>query len=791
MIQQGPMELSAEQQFLIRQVIEKKKSVFFTGSAGTGKSVLLRHLIEELKMHYLSGNVAVTASTGIAACNIGGCTLHSFAGVGLGKGSVDQLVEKILSKKQARARWRKAKVLIIDEIPDAILPSTLEQQKKQQNEGSTAPPMPSITTGRTTTIIKAEDLANMENEDEFDYLPEMDVPAGPLAHENIHSPDDSINTTSSSSPSSPSSPTSFSEDPFAPSAQVPPSELVLPVVEPEDPKLCFESRAWKECIDYTLQLTEVFRQRDPLFIKMLTEMRHGQLSEETCQIFRTLRRVPSYADDGIRPTELYALRRQVEAANHRYLAELPGSLYIYEPQDSGPMASLMNKHSIAPSVLQLKKDAQVMLIKNLSSTLVNGSMGIVVGFQRDVTYADNGALVESHFPIVRFPREDMDYVVRPEEWKMEMPNGQVIASRIQTMERVKVDMGNIFEAGQAYVALSRATTLAGLQVLNFDRRSVQADERVAEFYRGLETVRELMDREAAQAEERMKRAAARKKRRKRAKTTEAAVIEEAAPPAQAPTTATAADEQSPTMAPNRPINAPSALDAPAVFPSNGGLSQPLVFQAAGAVQEGSGAGPGFKDGLGTQWLELEKKKWLDEAKKQWLQEMEEQNRRAKEEQGPIMDAADATRVVTSSVATETEAERKTVEVVEKNEKKPTRRAVEDLWTNANVAAAAVAAAAFDNTSSREVIPVVPAVPASLPSSALPTQKSVAPASKFKPTNRAPTTTSTQAPKPRADSSQPTVASKNMKPRPVEEVVERSWQKSIVIIKAKDNKTRQS
>jgi ATP-dependent DNA helicase PIF1 len=99
----------------MEQVLQNKKSVFFTGSAGTGKSVLLRQLIENLKEHYLPGQVAVTASTGIAACNIGGCTLHAFAGIGLGSGTVDQLMVKLDSNKRAKTRWRRVKVLIIDE----------------------------------------------------------------------------------------------------------------------------------------------------------------------------------------------------------------------------------------------------------------------------------------------------------------------------------------------------------------------------------------------------------------------------------------------------------------------------------------------------------------------------------------------------------------------------------------------------------------------------------------------------------------------------------------------------
>ncbi|KAI9256214.1 hypothetical protein BY458DRAFT_307806 [Sporodiniella umbellata] len=67
--------LSAEQQAVLDLVSRDQKSLFFTGSAGTGKSVLLRAMIDALGTMYGAG-LAVTASTGIAAININGCTLH-------------------------------------------------------------------------------------------------------------------------------------------------------------------------------------------------------------------------------------------------------------------------------------------------------------------------------------------------------------------------------------------------------------------------------------------------------------------------------------------------------------------------------------------------------------------------------------------------------------------------------------------------------------------------------------------------------------------------------------------
>ena len=110
--------LSDEQRKVLDLVADSKKSVFFTGSAGTGKSVLLREVIRVLRDKYMReiDRVAVTASTGLAACNIGGVTLHSFAGIGLGKEAVPELVKKIKRNQKAKLRWMRTKVLIIDEI---------------------------------------------------------------------------------------------------------------------------------------------------------------------------------------------------------------------------------------------------------------------------------------------------------------------------------------------------------------------------------------------------------------------------------------------------------------------------------------------------------------------------------------------------------------------------------------------------------------------------------------------------------------------------------------------------
>lgn len=110
--------LSEEQSHVKDLVVNKSQSVFFTGPAGTGKSVLMRAIIHELKRKWARDpeRLAVTASTGLAACNIGGMTLHSFAGIGLGKEDAQTLVKKIRRNPKAKNRWLKTKTLIIDEV---------------------------------------------------------------------------------------------------------------------------------------------------------------------------------------------------------------------------------------------------------------------------------------------------------------------------------------------------------------------------------------------------------------------------------------------------------------------------------------------------------------------------------------------------------------------------------------------------------------------------------------------------------------------------------------------------
>ena len=106
-------DLTSDQKFPLH-LIRLGLNIFLTGAAGTGKSYVLHHLIRALKEQHGNTTVHVTASTGVAAAQIGGVTLHSFAGIGLGKGDPKILVKKM--KEQTVLRWRQARALIVDEV---------------------------------------------------------------------------------------------------------------------------------------------------------------------------------------------------------------------------------------------------------------------------------------------------------------------------------------------------------------------------------------------------------------------------------------------------------------------------------------------------------------------------------------------------------------------------------------------------------------------------------------------------------------------------------------------------
>ncbi|CCM00349.1 uncharacterized protein FIBRA_02379 [Fibroporia radiculosa] len=500
---ENTVQLSPEQKAVL-ELVKEGKNVFFTGSAGTGKSVLLREIIRHCRGDgRLREGLAVTAATGIASVNIGGSTLHSWAGIGLGKEPAEKLLGKLLGqdkyqrekerlrKKKLREqghevddhnddyddddkhvprvveRWRIVKTLIIDEISmiDGVLFDKLEfiaRHLRRSDEPF----------GGIQLVLSGD----------FCQLPPV--------------PDRNNNV-------------------------------------PQPPTFAFDAECWTECVGRPIVLHRVFRQKDQGFVDMLNAMRFGRLVPETVSKFRKLSRPVMY-EDGIEPTDLFPTRREVDNANHHRLSKLSGDPHQYKAADIPgrdendkpiPLHEMdkLLERLIAPKLLALKVGAQVMLIKNLvQGQLVNGSVGRVVAFHTPRDAIKQGAEIartevvdpklgqkradkipedilrsNNVWPIVQF-QNGSELLCIPSPFEVNNADGRVEARRDQvplilawalsihksqgqTLERVRVNLAKVFEKGQAYVALSRATTMQSLQVLGFDAAKVVAHPRVLEW----------------------------------------------------------------------------------------------------------------------------------------------------------------------------------------------------------------------------------------------------------------------------------------------------------------------
>lgn len=492
------IELTAEQRRVFDMIIKERKNVFFTGAAGTGKSVLLRKVIRELKTmrkKWKHDGIAVTASTGLAACNIGGCTLHSFAGVGLGKEPVDVLVKRVKRNRTAVERWRRTKVLIIDEVSmiDAELFDKLEYVAREVRKST-------VLFGGIQLVVTGD----------FFQLPPVMAEAR----------------------------------------------------NGEDIQFCFAANCWNEALDATVVLKQVHRQKDTRLSTMLNEMRQGQMSEDTIGAFYRLSRPLQTPDGISathlypRRYEVEQFNRKRLAQ-----LQTPSLHFIANDENNAPdhLQSMYNcENLMAVKDLELKVGAQVMMIKNFDQQLVNGTLGKIVGFMDRQTFKivekysdsstlssqdimeqcqhgfefdsvmDSEALSEMRsdplyrkwcqlketqtpvklYPYVRFHFPDgqtRDHMILPEKWELEDLDGNVMCSREQiplilawalsihksqgqTLQWVHVDLTKTFEKGQAYVAVSRATSVNGLQVQGFRPEKVMVHDKVVDFYNNLQDV---------------------------------------------------------------------------------------------------------------------------------------------------------------------------------------------------------------------------------------------------------------------------------------------------------------
>jgi len=431
------MPLNTEQETALDAVVAGK-SLFITGPGGVGKSYLIREIKNRLLA--LGKTVAVTAMTGCAALQLecGAKTLHSWAGVGLGREPVSELIKILRWRKNAKARmrWASTDVLIIDEVSMM----TAEFLEKLDEIGRNFRGKPARMMGGLQLVLVGD----------FAQLP-------PVSQSDISG--------------------AFIEQ-----------------------AMLFDSQIWKECIDTTICLKQIQRQSDPILQGILNEARMGSLSPASISVLES-RHISKHTLGDILPTLIYSMNGKVDRINNTKLDALDSDLIVrmatpctaYKkgdvPEDEAEvkriLAKLDNDAAYVP-VLCMKLGAQVMLLKNLDveAGLVNGSRGVITRF------------TESQAPVVKFvngyemPMEVEAWMSEdnPKIGKMQYPIRIAYAITIHksqgaTLDCALVDIGkDTFEYGQAYVALSRIRSLEGLFISDFQIDKIRAHPRVIEFY---------------------------------------------------------------------------------------------------------------------------------------------------------------------------------------------------------------------------------------------------------------------------------------------------------------------
>jgi ATP-dependent DNA helicase PIF1 len=424
-------------------------SLFLGGAPGTGKSRTIGHLFSRLVGK--GRRVTKTATTAAAALSIGAVTLHSWAGVGMAEKSETELAQQLSA--QARARWLNTDVLVIDEI--SMLSGQLFDKLSAIGQLVRGGPLPF---GGLQLVLVGD----------FFQLPPVWTPASRLNQEHLRA---QASSTAASS------------------------------VHVTDRALfAFEAEAWRTAVKHTVELSEVFRQRDAAYLQLLERTRTCSGLPQVCAELDKLKR-PIEGP----VTKLMAKNADVDLVNMQELSRLPlGTERTYFSHDwvkSGLDAATAKaaKQSLnGEAVLTLRRGAQVLLMSNVGRELVNGSLGVVTGYasehecQRVEDYGHKDNFV---CPVVKF-RNGTSLIVCPERKEVTI-GPDTVAFRDQvplrlawavtihrcqglTLDSVAIDLTSCFEEGQAYVALSRCRTLEGMQVLGYDQgRSFRSSRTVA------------------------------------------------------------------------------------------------------------------------------------------------------------------------------------------------------------------------------------------------------------------------------------------------------------------------
>lgn len=452
-----PFVLSPDQEHALT-VMDSGVPFLLTGPAGTGKTFVLNYWLKHRAPFLKRQKVAKTASTGIAATHIDGRTIHSWAGIGKGEGTAKTITEDPRWGWQFRCapRIRQTDVLVLDEA--------------------------SMIDGRTFSLIS--DVCKIARgpgggiyKKTQEQIERAKLPFGGIQLALVGD-----------------------------MGQLSPVE--------DETGYAFETEEWWDAGVQVLELTTVHRQEDQAFVDVLREIRDGRLSDGGRALLES--RVRAYDPDADPPAvHIFTTNNQVDGVNGEKLRAIQAEEFLYLAVEEGDAKGLeqIDKNCLSPRELRLKVGARVMFTRNEPSAsdgpgrYVNGTLGTVTWATKD------GCEVTTDTGYVICPEQaiweqgvDSGNLYVPDKWtrkpvlRRHAAKGEAVRLQIPlrlawaitahksqgfSMDRVSVNLRHCFAPGQAYVALSRVRTLAGLNIADWaGAASIIAHPDAIRFMRG-------------------------------------------------------------------------------------------------------------------------------------------------------------------------------------------------------------------------------------------------------------------------------------------------------------------
>jgi ATP-dependent DNA helicase PIF1 len=433
------MELSLEQEQAM-QVFQQGGNMFLTGPGGTGKTALIKKMVDLCKA--TGKKVQVCALTGCAAVllNCQAKTVHSWAGIGLANGEADFIVKRVVSNKYKSAVWKKNDVLIIDEV------SMMSQKIFEILDGIAKQVRKDMRPFGGLQVIFSGD---------FYQLPPVD---------------DRQN-----------------EDPSASAFcfESPEWSNTFPVVV-QLKKIFRQTDEVYTGILNQIRVGKLFKSA----LETLTPHIGKVLPETFVPTILLPRRRDAELINAAELEKLPGEKKVYTLTKAETLPEKAQAHVKFTPEQCEMEHTFLMNNIMADKEIVLKKGAQVMCIANIdmesAEPIVNGSQGIIIDFVGNLPLVqfNSGArrTVGYHtWNSETYPSLGVKQIPLIYAWAITIHKAQGVS-----LDMAQIDAGsNIFECGQTYVALSRIKSLQGLYLTAFNPQKIKVNKKVQEYYKTL------------------------------------------------------------------------------------------------------------------------------------------------------------------------------------------------------------------------------------------------------------------------------------------------------------------